>query len=181
LSLLPRKVVLANLKEEMAGALRWARHHSLVHGWDESGLLLTVRLEGLADASGHREPYLITGLFDDYRVIPPAWRFVDPRTCDDLGLPAFPTAGSYPGGSVLHPNGVVCAPWNRLAYKTTENASGVHEDWGALTAWESAAPNHTLARTIPEMLGRLRLEVAMSNHRLAPLPPLQSTSEEGAA
>lgn len=181
MSLLPRKVVLANLKDEIAGALRWARHHALIHGWDESALLFTVRLEGLADPSGHREPYLLTGLFDDYRAIPPAWRFVGPATGDDIGLPAFPAPGSYPGGTVLHPNGLVCAPWNRLAYKTPENPSGVHEDWGALTAWQSAGPTNTRALTIPEMLGRLRLEVAMSTHRLAPLPPLQSAQEDGAA
>lgn len=181
MSLLPRKVVLANLKEEIAGALRWAGHFGLVHGWDEAALLFTVRLEGQPDQGDGREPYLLTGLFDDYRVVPPAWRFVDPRTGKDIGLPAFPAAGSFPGGSVLHPNAVICAPWNRLAFKTTENPSGVHEDWGTLSAWERAAPAHTQARTIPEMLGRLRLEVALSAQRLAPLPPLELLSNGGVA
>lgn len=181
MSLLPRKVVLAHIEEEIAGASRWAGHFGLVHGWDEGALIFTVRLEGQPDQSDGREPYLLTGLFDDYRVIPPAWRFLDPRTGMDVGLPAFPAAGPFPGGSVLHPSGVICAPWNRLAFKTTENPSGVHEDWGALSAWESAAPTHTQARTIPEMLGRLRLEVATSRQRLAALPPLESSSNEGAA
>ena len=173
--------MLANLEEEIAGALRWAQHYKLVPAWDESSLLLTVRLEGQADQFGVREPYLLTGRFDDYRVIPPAWKFADPRTGNDIGLSAFPAAGTFPGGSVLHPNGIICAPWNRLAFKTSENPNGVHDNWGDLSGWEGLEPTYTQARTIPEMLARLRLEVGLSPLRLAPLPPLESSANKETA
>ncbi len=58
-----------------------------------------------------------------YPVQPPAWDW-----CDDAGgLTNRPT--DRPSGSgFLHPNGVICAPWNRLAYKPVD-PRGPHRDW----------------------------------------------------
>lgn len=181
MGLLARQVVLAHLKDEIARALRWASHHHLEHTWNEDSLTFMVRLEGHANDAGDREAYLLTGIFDDYRVLPPTWRFLDPRTGEDTGNTGFPHPGSFPGGSVLHSNGVVCAAWNRLAFKTAENPTGVHEDWGDLAGWEKVGSTYTQARTIPDMLARLRAEVALSPHRLAPLQPLDPPADEGAA
>ncbi len=179
MGLLTRSVVLAHLMadQEIPGALRWAKHHKIEHTWDEDPLLLTVRLRGHADESGHVEEYLVAGVFDDYRVIPPAWRFLDPRNATDVGQGAFPAPGAFGPGSVLHTNGVICAPWNRLAYA---NETGLHNNWTDLTKWESLEPNNTQARTIPDMLARIRAEVALSPRRLAPLPPID-VAQEGAA
>lgn len=181
MGLLARKVVLAHLKVEIEAALRWARHHALEHAWDEGSLTLRVRLEGQASDTGHREAYLVTGTFDDYPVLPPTWRFLDPRTGEDVGKSGFPAAGAFPGGSVLHPSGIICAPWNRLAFKTAENPTGVHDNWGDLAGWEKLEPTYTQARTIPDVLARLRSEVALSPDRLAPLQPLDAPADEGVA
>ena len=156
-------------EDEIPGAIRWAAYHGLDHTWDGQALLLTVRLTGSSDREGEQEPYLLAGSFEDYRVMPPAWRFLDPRTGQDIGLAAYPAAGPFQSGSVLHSNGVICAPWNRLAYA---DRGGPHSDWNA-TNWQSAAPQHSSARTIPDMLARIRAEVTISPRRLAPLPALR--------
>jgi len=177
--LLARRVVLAHLtaEGEIPGALRWARYHNLEHSWDEDALILMVRLHGLVDEDGHREEYLLSGVLDDYRVIPPAWRFLDPRNSTDVAQAAFPAPGAFGPGSILHTNGVICAPWNRLAYATE---TGLHNNWTDLTKWESLEPNYTQARSIPDMLARIRAEVALSPRRLAPLPPID-VPQDGAA
>jgi len=102
---------------------------------------------------------------------PPAWRFLDPRTGADIGRAAFPAPGPFPLGSVLHATrAVICAPWNRLAYA---ERGGPHSDWNA-TSWQTTAPQYTSARTIPDMLARVRAEVIISPARLEPLPPLST-------
>ena len=179
MGLLPRDVVLAHLNAEgeIPGAVRWATHHGLEHSWDEEHLLLTVRLHGPARENDAREEYLLSGTVDDYRVIPPAWRFLDPRDGADIGKAAFPAPGPFGVGSILHTNGVICAPWNRLAYA---NETGLHSNWTDLAKWESLEPNNTQARSIPDMLARIRAEVAMSPRRLEPLPP-KDVPHEGTA
>lgn len=179
MGLLARRVVIANLmaEEEIPGALRWASYHGLKHSWNQDALFLMVRLQGLVDEDGHREEYLLSGVFDDYRVIPPAWRFLDPRNSADVGKAAFPTPGTFGPGSILHTNGVICAPWNRLAYATE---TGLHNNWTDLTKWETLEPNRTHAKSIPDMLARIRAEVGLSPRRLAPLPPVD-VPQDGAA
>lgn len=169
--LLGRDDVLAFLEaeDEIPGAIRWAQHHGLEHTWDEGALALRVRLEGGGHGEGVTEAYLLAGTFEDYRAMPPAWRFLDPRDGRDISLPAYPAAGPFPSGSVLHPNGVICAPWNRLAYR---DVGGPHDNWTEPSKWQSIEPERTQARTVPEMLARIRAEVAISLGRLAPLPAL---------
>ncbi len=175
MSLLAYSDVLAFLEgeDEIPGALRWAAYYGLEHTWDKKALLLTVRLIGGSDREREREPYLLIGTFEDYRAMPPAWRFLDPRTRQDIGLPAYPAAGPFPLGSVLHSNGVICAPWNRLAYA---DRGGPHSDWNAAN-WQTAAPQHSSARTIPDMLARIRAELTISPRRLASLPALTAVSQ----
>ncbi len=57
---------------------------------------------------------------NDYPVLPPAWHFRS-AAAGDLDRPEdIPR-----GGSFFHSSGVICAPWNRLAYKP----QGPHGDW----------------------------------------------------
>jgi len=167
MALLARGDVLAYLNDdgEIPGALRWAEFHGLEHAWHQETLTFTVRLIGGSETIEF-ERYLVRGTFEDYRVMPPVWRFFDPRTARDIGPAAYPLAGPFPSGSVLHSSGVICAPWNRLAYK---DRGGPHEDWNAAN-WQTTAPQYTTAKTIPEMLARLRAEVLISARRLAALP-----------
>ncbi len=58
-----------------------------------------------------------------YKVQPPAWHW-----CDPDGTRTDRAADQPKGSGYLHSNGVVCAPWNRLAYKTAD-ARGPHQDW----------------------------------------------------
>jgi hypothetical protein len=169
--LLAREDVLAYLMadDEIPGAIRWAEYHGLPHNWDVATLIFTVCLEGGSEREGEREAYLLAANLEDYRVLPPVWRFLHPHTGADIGRAAFPKAGAFENGSVLHSNGVICAPWNRLAYAAH---GGPHKDWTGPTQWQGVASDRTTAHTIPAMLARIRAEVLISPGRLAPLPPL---------
>ncbi len=160
--------------DEMPAAIKWAKIHGLEHSWDQETLTFTLRLTGPNGAES-TEHYLLVGTFEDYRVLPPTWRFVDPRNGTDIGQPAYPQPGPFPNGSVLHTNGVICAPWSRLAYK---DRGGPHSDWTDATAWQTTARDRTVADRIPDMLARVLAEVKLSPGRLAPLPP---ASEQEAA
>lgn len=60
---------------------------------------------------------------DRYPGFPPAWHWWNPET-KQLDQPKdTPT-----GGGFFHESGVICAPWNRLAYKS-EDPRGPHSDW----------------------------------------------------
>lgn len=170
MSLLSREDVLGFLRadDEIPGAIRWAEYHGLMHAWDEANLTFKVWLEGGRTESGS-EQYLLAGKFDDYPVLPPSWRFLDPRTGEDIGRAAYPAAGPFQSGTILHSNAVICAPWNRLAYG---DKGGPHGDWAQPAQWRQLAPGHTRAATIPDMLARLRAEAAISVGRLGPLPAL---------
>jgi hypothetical protein len=177
-ALLDPEDVRANLleSEEIPAAIRWAELHGLRHDWDEENLVFKLCLEGQreeaqpsASTSGDKEQYRLIGTFPDYRVMPPEWRFVDPRNEAEIGRPAYPHPGPFPNGSILHTNGVICAPWNRLAYG---DRGGPHTDWQDAASWQTTAPGSTRALTIPDMLGRIRAEVGVSPQRMGPLPPL---------
>jgi len=165
--------VRANLleNEEIPAAIRWAGHHRLKHEWNEKDLVLKLWLQGQLDGEQEeveKEEYLLVGTFPDYRVMPPEWRFVDPRTEDEIGTAAYPHPGPFQNGSVLHSDGVICAPWNRLAYA---DKGGPHPDWQDAASWQTTAVDRTRALNIPDMLSRIRAEVEISPRRLAPLPP----------
>jgi hypothetical protein len=180
MTLLPREDALAYLMadDEIPGAIQWAEYHGLQHNWDEGSLAFSLHLEGGSEREGEREHYLLSASVEGYRVVPPAWRFLDPRTGEDIGRAAFPKAGSFENGSVLHGNGVICAPWNRLAYAVH---GGPHGDWTEPAKWQSVAPDRTTAHTIPAMLARIRAEVVISPGRLAPLPCLNHAGVHGEA
>lgn len=60
---------------------------------------------------------------DRYPTFPPAWHWAD-ATGDVIDVPSVTGVG----GNFFHTSGVVCAPWNRLAYKAID-ARGPHDDW----------------------------------------------------
>ena len=152
---------------EMPAAIRLAQSLTVDLTYDEEALRAALSLTGPPAAPGQaEEPYLVTIEFDHYRALPPAWRFVDPRTGAEIGKPAYPQPTE---NSVLHGNGVVCAHWNRLAYGAN---GGPHSDWGNgnPAAWQTTRPNETVALHLPDMLDRLVREVRSSRGRMAQLP-----------
>jgi hypothetical protein len=66
---------------------------------------------------------------DGFQGKPPAWHWHNPET-GALDSPADTPKGS---GGYFHPSGRICAPWNRLAYKSIVR-NGPHEDW-ELSNW----------------------------------------------
>lgn len=60
---------------------------------------------------------------DGYPAIPPAWHWFNPESDEVDQLKDTPI-----GGQFFHSAGVICAPWNRLAYKS-EDPRGPHNDW----------------------------------------------------
>jgi hypothetical protein len=168
-SQLPKETVRAILAEEseIPAARAWAARRGLKLVYAEDALTLRVKLAGPpANKGDHREPYLVTAELEDFDVLPPIWRFLDPRTGAVVGPAAYPRPT---GSSILHPNGLVCAPWSRLAYQAE---GGPHPDWDAPTGWKTPRPPYTHATAIPDMLDRIAREVARSCGRMAPLPPL---------
>jgi hypothetical protein len=169
MGLLEPAIVSGYLADELPPLLDLARGHRLEPNWDESNLSFSVRLRGRSDNEGATEDYLLVGFLDDYRLLPPMWRFLDPRTAEKIGPPAFPH-GNWAEGSVLHPSGVICAPWSRDAYKAHD---GPHQEWDDLTAWETIGQEtQSKALTLPDMFARLYAELRQSERRMAPLPPL---------
>lgn len=153
-------------EDELPAAVKWALRRGIALDVDVEALGLTARLTGpAAEAAAPQEPYLLVGSFEDYRVMPPRWRFVDPRNGVDVGSAAYPRPL---GSSILHGNGLLCAHWNRLAY---HEEGGPHNDWGGLEKWQNPPAGTSIALTIPDMLQRIVREVAASSGRMAPLPP----------
>ena len=88
---------------------------------------------------------------DGYPALPPEWRWCGPNGTE-LDSPIRTPEG---GSSFFHGNGVICAPWNRLAYNSVDGR-GPHGDW-AIGAWK--ANNHTKeCTTLAAMASRIAVE-----------------------
>ena len=150
---------------EIYAAMAWAKRKALDLRYDRETLTASVKLTGpAAVGEDPEEPYLLTGSFAEYRLLPPIWKFVHPVSGLDVGLAAYPKPVE---GSVLHPQGLICAPWSRMAYA---EHGGPHSDWGGQTSWQQPVSG-TVALTIPDMLDRLVREVGWSRGRMAALAP----------
>ena len=85
---------------------------------------------------------------DGYPVIPPAWHFCNPSTGQLDQRRDIPR-----GGGFFHGAGVICAPWNRLAYQP----NGPHNDW-TISDWKSN-PHTGAAKTLCAMALRVAVEL----------------------
>lgn len=123
-------------------------------GWslartDDPGLVLgLIARDGL--------PFSLKAICDRFQAMPPAWHWHDPET-GELDLPAHTPKGS---GGFFHSSGVICAPWNRLAYKTIDSR-GPHENW-ELGNWMS---NSDTGRCTTLSAMALRMAVELSSTR----------------
>lgn len=68
---------------------------------------------------------------DRYPSMPPAWHWYNPETDETDNVRDTPAADSR----FFHGNGVICAPWNRLAYGSVDTR-GPHNDW-QIGDWKS--------------------------------------------
>jgi hypothetical protein len=173
--MVPAIVTQAAIESEMDAISAWADRW----GWDVRYDHAAQR--GVAVATHPAVEAKVAFYFDTegYPEVPPAW-WCGPvvtgepeaedgaaRTQDLLSLAAV--AGHYPSpasepivgltGSIFHPQPVMCAPWNRLAYG---HYGGPHQDWGAMTGWKNAGGDYTQAHSIADMLSTLRLHLRYS-------------------
>jgi hypothetical protein len=93
---------------------------------------------------------------------PPAWWCgTDPADPKNYPRPAATTSPGQPNGSIFHGQPVICAPWNRLAYKQVI-PDAPHGDW-TLGSWKTMAPEYTRAHTIADMLSALEFHLSYSD------------------
>jgi len=88
---------------------------------------------------------------DQYPTLPPAWRWCGPSG-EEPDSPKFSPIG---GSTFFHGNGVICAPWNRLAYSSVDSR-GPHGDW-TIGDWK-ANPNTKECKTLAGMAIRIAVE-----------------------
>lgn len=148
-----RPVVQSELATIEASGVRW--------GWQvETDLdLLLLRFTTTHPRDG--KPVYLRADMNGYKAVPPAWEFTHADGTTDRT--AWPTPGNGPGGSIFHTHPVICAPWNRLAYK---ELGGVHSDWNGITNWLNVI-GHTRATTVPDMLNIIRVNLAASGGWMA--------------
>ncbi|SFG26973.1 hypothetical protein SAMN02787118_11817 [Streptomyces mirabilis] len=153
--MLPEQVTRAVMAGETPAVTAWAERHQWRVRVDPDSQTLTA----VTTHPATNTLVLFHADLTGYPALPPAWTCRDDQGCSPHD--AFPLAGTGPviTGSVFHPNPVICAPWNRLAYS---EHSGPHADWGGLTEWKTAAPASTRAHTLADMLNTLRLHLAAS-------------------
>jgi hypothetical protein len=146
---------------ELPAVLAWAAHRP---GWtvqfDDPALHLNVNTVHPACGTA----LYIRADLRGYRAVPPGWRFLHPDLdAQPTATHPFPQAGQHLRiqGSIFHGNRVICAPWNRSAYKENGN-EGLHEDWGGLANWTNAAAGYTKADTLADMLDQIYQHLSAS-------------------
>lgn len=88
-----------------------------------------------------------------YPTNPPKWMW-----CGEGGGEANLPRNAAVGGAFFHPNGVICAPWNQLAY-TNVDPRGPHSDW-ILGDWK-ANPYTKQCTTLAAMASRIAVEARL--------------------
>lgn len=154
--MIPTAVTRAVVAEEMVAVTAWAgRRPGWAPRFDDAELLLVV--EGIHPVT--QVPVRVIADLDGYRAVPPAWTFAAPP--GSSAATPFPEPNTTPGGpgSIFHPNRIICAPWNRLAYAEHK---GPHADWGGLANWTSAGGDVTKAHTLADMLDQIYLHLSLS-------------------
>ena len=161
--MISREHTLIYLEEEFAAAEVWGMRHNVPLALAAASLEVRVTLT--QPETG--EVFFLRGQLDDYREIPPAWTFTD------AGWQAPPTQRLFPkaatpatgGASMFHTQPVICAPFNRLAYK--EHA-GPHDNWGGPASWLTAgAPNEVRAHHLGDMLSVMHQHFVVTRGRMA--------------
>lgn len=161
-TLLPCEVTVNLVEHEMSAAYAWAERHGIKIHWDSTTLNLRVWLVQPETS----EQFFLLGSFDGYREIPPAWIFSDSSWSQSNVKRNYPSP-SIPGlcgSSIFHSSGLICAPFNRLAYAAHR---GPHADWGDLVGWLSAGSMWVNATTIGDMLQVILRDFRLTRGRMA--------------
>jgi hypothetical protein len=135
----------------------WAARHGWTLEFDLDALTVAGVVTHPADGVG--QLYLL-GDCSGYRAVPPAWTFVDPDSGATIQH-AFPARGR--GATIFHQKLIICAPFNRLAYK---ECGGPHADWSGPSNWLHVTRG-VKAPTIADMLNVINAHLQYSPGRMA--------------
>ncbi len=152
--MVPASVTLAVVVAEAPAVTAWAKRHH----WTVTIAPHGTHLDATTIHPVTKKLIVFHAELDGYPAVPPAWSC---RDADGNVSPAtFPIAGQRPTvpGSIFHPNHVICAPWNRLAYGSH---GGPHSDWADQSGWKTIG-GVTQAHTLADMLNSLALHLAAS-------------------
>ena len=135
---------------EQFGHLRQIAEHK---GWDLKEIDGPGFVLGLSACDGSR--LWLKAECDGFQGKPPAWHWYNP----DSGTHDAPADTPKGSGGYFHSSGRLCAPWNRLAYKSID-PRGPHEDW-ELSSW-IANPKTGQCATLAAMALRIAVELNSS-------------------
>lgn len=154
---------LIHLDDELPGAQAWAGRHGVLLTWKPEEL----ELRAIFVQPETNESFFLRGEFGNYRAIAPAWTFTDAAWSAAPVQHLFPRPATPPSGgaSVFHSKPVICAPFNRLAYKEHE---GPHQDWDGPANWLTAGqPNEVKAHHLGDMLAVIHQHFVFTRGRMA--------------
>lgn len=150
------------VEDELQAAKAWGRRHAVPIEWISE----TLELRVLLTQPDTETQFYLRGMFDNYRERPPAWDFCDPtwsQTGDKSFYPAKPPRTPF-GSSLIHQSPVICAPFNRLAYKVH---GGPHSNWGDTAQWITPKGSYIYADTISDMIQAIHRDLQYSTGRMA--------------
>lgn len=137
----PTETTIAVVEAELVVVQGYADRHQLAVDWKPERLQLNI----VGKHPANDDAVQIQADLAGYRAVAPAWTVTSPGKDG-----AFPKGGTAPNGkgSLFHGNGVICAHFNRLAYKFH---GGPHENWGGPDAWLQVR-EQVYAATLGEMV-----------------------------
>lgn len=123
------EVTVATVEDEFPGVRAYAQRH----GWKIDWAPLQLRLSFTGQHPNDRTTIRIVADLEGYRFVPPAWTFENPAG-PSAAERFFPRAGQLQTGrpTIFHGSGRICAPFNRLAYKSL---GGPHANWSGPECW----------------------------------------------
>jgi hypothetical protein len=152
---MPKDVTIAVVEDELPPADAYALRHGWSLTWLRDDLVILADGRHPADQSLLRWHADVAG----YRAVPPAWSCFQQEE-KDVFKRRFPKGNALPGGasSIFHGAGVICAPFNRLAF---QEYSGPHADWGGPADWLKVR-GHVRAIVLAEMLAQIFIHLKYS-------------------
>lgn len=161
--MLPARVTTAAFASEIEGAHEWARRAQVKLEVLKPQHL--IRAVFVRESSG--EEFFLQGSFDGYKEMAPVWEWCDSSWSESGTRSLSPEAAPTPyGGSMFLDQGaraIICAPFNRLAFKAY---GGPHGDWGELSHWMTAGDEYVYAVTIGDMLHSIERDFRHTTGRM---------------
>ena len=150
-------MTVAIVEDELPAITAFANRKGWQPSWTPQRLLLVFT--GRHPRTG--ETLMIEADVERYRTFPPIWKIFVARE-GQRGM-CIPNPGKLPNkiGSIFHTgNNVICAPFNRLAYKCH---GGPHADWSGPENWLNVVqPGQVRESEIAGMLSTILLHLQYS-------------------